>query len=277
MKIGISSWAFAWSIGVPGYPKPSKPLDFEGLLRRTKELGLHLLQVADNFPLDKFEDSTLRSMASKAKEMGIEIEVGTSGISHKNLLKYLELAKLFDSRIVRTVIRPEEIKAGLSSVIENIRSVLPRFIEEDVHLIIENYEQVRADQLLRIFKTFNSEYLGLCLDTTNSIGAVEPIDEITMKLLPYIQELHLKDYQVYRFNHKFGIVVIGAPLGEGKLDLDWILNTLINAGKDINIILEQWLPFTRSLEETLQLEAEWIWKSLTVLREKLKSLSKNVI
>ena len=277
MKIGLSSWTFAWSIGVPGYPKPSKPLNFEGLLRRTKELGVHLLQVADNFPLDRFDDSTLRSMASKAKEMGIEIEVGTWGVSPKSLLRYLELAKLFDSKVVRTVIRPEEIGVGLDSVIENIRSALPKFVEEDVHLIIENYEQVSTDQLLKIFKTFDSDHLGLCLDTTNSIGAVEPMEEITMKLLPYVQELHLKDYQIHRFDHKFGMVVVGAPLGEGKLDLDWILNTLVNAGKDINIILEQWLPFTRSLEETLQLEAEWIWKSLIVLKEKLKSLGKDVI
>ena len=272
MKIGLSSWTFAWSIGVPGYPKPKKPLDFEGLLRRTKELNVHLLQVADNFPLDAFEKRKLEAWASKARKSGIEIEVGTSGASSRILLNYLELARIFNSRIVRTTIRAEEIDKGIEFVTQNINSVIREFEKEEIFLLIENYEQIRSDQLLKILDSVGSSYLGVCLDTTNSIGAVEPIEELVRKFLPYIMELHLKDYRVYRLDHKFGFIITGAPLGEGNLNIDWVLRTLASVKNDIHIILEQWVPFSGSLEETLQLEAEWIWKNLTYIMEKLKTL-----
>ena len=272
MKIGVSSWCFAWSIGVPNYPKPEKPLDFNGLLRRAKELDVELLQIAENFPLHEFKESTLEEWASLAREYDIEIETATWGISSEVLLRYLDIAEIFGSKIVRTIIKPEEARKGLEYVIQKLRSVLPRFEERNIVLLLENYEQTKSDDLLKIFTTLNSSYLGLCLDTTNSIGAVEPVETIMDKLISYVKEVHLKDYIIRRFNHRFGMIVIGAPLGEGQLNLDYVLNRICAMQRDINIIVEQWLPFTRSLEETLQLESEWLVKSINFLRSMLKRM-----
>lgn len=272
MKIGVSSWCFAWSIGVPNYPKPEKPLDFNGLLQRAKELDVELLQIAENFPLHEFKDSTLEEWASLAREYDLDIEPATWGISPEVLLKYLDIAEIFRSNIVRTIVKPEEARKGLPYIIQNLWSALPKFEERKVTLLLENYEQTKSDELLKIFTTLNSSYIGLCLDTTNSIGAVEPVETIMDKLISYVKEVHLKDYIIRRFNHRFGMIVIGAPLGEGQLDIDSVLKRIFSIQRDINIILEQWLPFTRSLEETLQLEAEWLAKSVAFLRNMLKRM-----
>jgi hypothetical protein len=50
MHLGLSSYTFVWSVGVPGYPQPPAPLTAEGLLRKAAEFGVTVVQIADNLP-----------------------------------------------------------------------------------------------------------------------------------------------------------------------------------------------------------------------------------
>ena len=60
MKLGISTYAYAWSIGtVTGCP-PRKPLRLSGFLRRCAEKGVSLVQIADNLPLHPLSEEELR-------------------------------------------------------------------------------------------------------------------------------------------------------------------------------------------------------------------------
>ena len=46
MKLGIGSYAFAWSIGsVTGQP-PANPMDHRAFLQRCADLGVHVAQIA---------------------------------------------------------------------------------------------------------------------------------------------------------------------------------------------------------------------------------------
>ena len=56
-RLGISSYTFAWAIGVPGHPTPS-PLSAFDLLERAAEYGVGVLQIADNLPLDRMSDES---------------------------------------------------------------------------------------------------------------------------------------------------------------------------------------------------------------------------
>jgi hypothetical protein len=54
MKPGIS--AYTWSTGVPGY-LPARPMTELDLLGQAERLGVRVVQVADNLPLDMLSPS----------------------------------------------------------------------------------------------------------------------------------------------------------------------------------------------------------------------------
>ena len=53
MRLGISSFTYVWSVGVPGFFAPSQPLAPGGLLEKAVQLGVRVVQIADNLPLDR--------------------------------------------------------------------------------------------------------------------------------------------------------------------------------------------------------------------------------
>ena len=65
MRLGISSWTYAWSVGVAGFPAPSAPLDAFGLLAKARELGVGVLQIADNLPLERLSTNELGALAAR--------------------------------------------------------------------------------------------------------------------------------------------------------------------------------------------------------------------
>lgn len=53
MEAGISSYTFPWAIGVPG-SEPEKPMNVFELIEMAKFMGVRVVQIADNLPLEKF-------------------------------------------------------------------------------------------------------------------------------------------------------------------------------------------------------------------------------
>ncbi|MCX8171466.1 MAG: hypothetical protein N3E47_05795, partial [Candidatus Bathyarchaeota archaeon] len=67
MRLGISSYTFPWSFGVPHYPQPKKTLDATGLLRSAKLLGVEVVQICDNYPLHKVTTDVLDEILAMSK------------------------------------------------------------------------------------------------------------------------------------------------------------------------------------------------------------------
>jgi hypothetical protein len=79
MKLGISTYTYTWSIGVPGN-LPAAPMSVLDLLDRAQQLNVRVVQMADNLPLDQLTPADLDAFANGAAERGIQVEVGTRGI-----------------------------------------------------------------------------------------------------------------------------------------------------------------------------------------------------
>src|SRR5258708_4498297 len=101
--LGIGSWTDGWAVGVNGDPAPDRPLTAIGLLERARAFGVPLTQFADNLPLDRLSEDELACLRQRAQEWHIAIELGTRGFEPARLLRYLELARYFDAKIVRIV------------------------------------------------------------------------------------------------------------------------------------------------------------------------------
>lgn len=263
MKLGIGSYTFTWSIGVPGYDSPDCPLTALELLETARRHDIRLVQLADNLPVHLMSDSSLQQLAEASQTFGIELELGTRGTEPQHLLTYLRLAGSLQSRLVRTLIT----SADLDQAESELRRILPAFEAAGVMLAVENHGKHTTRQLAGLFRRLDSPWLGCCLDTVNSFGALECPDTVIHDLLPYTVNLHLKDFDITRVDHQMGFTVLGTPAGCGRLDIPGLLSRLKQANRTPHAILELWTPFAGSVQETVLLEQKWFLQSLQNLRE----------
>src|SRR6185369_1360230 len=104
MRLGISSYTYVWAVGVPGFEQPQQPLTAKALLKKASDLGVSVVQIADNLPLHRFSNSDLDDLAALAQEKRIDLEVGTCGIEPGHLRTYLDIAVRLRSSLIRVLI-----------------------------------------------------------------------------------------------------------------------------------------------------------------------------
>ena len=265
MKLGISSYAYTWAIGVPGQI-PDRPMDCFQLLERAIEFNVSCLQVADNLPLHQLEKQPRFELLKKAQDSGIMIEVGMRGLTEENFSRYLDLAEYFRSPILRAVIDAGEFKPGLQEIISRIREYLPELISRNIQLAIENHDRLKATEFARIIETIGDTHVGICLDSVNSMGAGEGLEEVLRTLGPYTINFHIKDFVVRRAYHMMGFNIEGTPAGSGMLPVEEILEKLEKWGGCDSGILELWTPPADNLDETIKREHEWVKTSINFLK-----------
>ena len=269
MKLGISSYTYTWAVGIHGY-YPEKPMSVFEILDKAVELGIKVVQIADNLPLDRISDAEIESIRKFTSALNISVEVGTRGIQDDNLLTYLDLAKRLNSSIVRVVIDTADHHPEEDEIIWIIKSVIPNFEHLGIKLAIENHDRFSAVTLEQIIKKIDSEYVGICLDTANSFGALEGPEVVIERLGRLAINLHIKDFKVYRAEHNLGFIIEGTPAGKGMLKIPWVLQKISEYGRDPNAILELWTPPELDISETIKKEDNWAKVSIKYLRNFIK-------
>lgn len=265
-QLGISSYTFMWAIGVSGYPPPARPLDAFGLLDSAVALGVNVVQIADNLALDRLSSDDLRFLKQAADERAVQVEVGTRGIQPEPLLHNLAIAQQFGSPVLRAVIDTADHQPSVDDVIALLRRQMPRFAHAGVILALENHDRFSVADFVRILESVDSPNLGICLDTVNSFGALEGPQVVVDALGPWTVNLHVKDFIVRRADHAMGFAIEGAPAGQGRLDIPWLLAELAQHGHNMSAILELWPPPEASVEETIVKETAWAQQSIDYLR-----------
>lgn len=265
MRLGIGSYTFTWAVGLPGSPSP-RPLTAIGLLEKAAGLGVRVAQFCDNLSLSSLPPAGLEECLAFARDRGIAIQVGTRGLEPDDLLAHLDVAVRAGSPFVRVVVDGPGRKPTPAEAVAALRSVLPRFERAGVKIAIENHDRFPARTLARMVEDLGSDIAGICLDTVNSLGALEGPEVVVAALAPYALNLHLKDFTIERVPSQMGFVVSGCPVGKGRLDVAWLIGALRSAGRDADAIIELWTPPAASPEETLRREEEWAAESVRYLR-----------
>ena len=88
MILGISSYSFTWAVGVPGYLPPVL-MNETDLLLKAKEMGVSLVQIADNMPLHKMSENQISLLVENASALEIELEAGANRMTPENLERYI--------------------------------------------------------------------------------------------------------------------------------------------------------------------------------------------
>lgn len=268
MKLGISTYACTWAIGIPGNV-PEHPLSVTGFLDLAHEHGFSLVQIADNLPLDKLSGKELQSLKKHADDLGIDIEVGTRGLDDDTLSKYLEIAVMLQSPILRVVAAKDPVHPTKEQILAALKRWEPHARSRGIRIGLENHDTMPCKDLQFIMESIASPYVGICLDTVNSFGALEGPKYVMDTLAPYVVNIHLKDFKIYRPEFGLGFILEGTPAGDGQLDIMRLLNDpYIQDKQNLTAILELWVPKQETLEQSIALERQWIGKSAWNLKGK---------
>ncbi len=265
MRLGISSYTYAWAVGVPGHPPP-QPMTATGLLDKAAQLGVSVVQIADNLPLDQLSPSELDALETRASDRKISIEAGTRGIAPDHLRAYLQLAERLGAPIVRVVIDTADHHPDADTVVHTLRDIIAEFESSGILLAIENHDRFTAQTLADVVRRIGSDFVGICLDTVNSFGALEGPHVVLQTLGPLVVNLHVKDFSIYRASHMMGFTIEGRPAGQGMLNIPWLLGELHRLGRNANAVLELWTPPEENLAATLRKEDAWAVESVDYLR-----------
>lgn len=264
-KIGVGSWTFPWAIGTVLDHAPKQVLDPFGVVQRAVNLGVHVVHFLDNLPLDACDDGTIVRIGEFAAQHGVEVEIGTRGTTPEHLLRYLEIAQKMGAPLVRTMGGWHGAPASLQQINDNLTQVLPAFGDSGVRIALENYEAYRTSDLAELVAGIGHPSLGICLDLTNSFGALESADEILGNLVPFTISVHVKEFAVERLEYLMGFAFRGKPTGRGILPLQKMFAALAGASRQANVIVEQWVPFRETLSKTMEMELQWAGESVEYL------------
>lgn len=135
--------------------------------------------------------------------------------------------------MVRTL---EEWKSCVAGFHKQIAAAVPIVERHRMPLGIENHKDWRVDQQLAVLEQYQSEYLGVCLDTGNNLSVLDDPDEVVEKLAPYTVNVHFKDMAMEEYSD--GFLMSEVPLGDGVLDMRRIVQTVRRARPGVRFSLE---------------------------------------
>ncbi|WP_108250228.1 sugar phosphate isomerase/epimerase family protein [Planctomonas deserti] len=260
--IGLSTYAFFWQHS----ERAPQPLTLEEMLRRTHALDVEVFQICDFQPLLGYSEAQLRDVLALADDLGIHLELGTRGVQAEHLARFLRMAEILKVGLVRSMINTADHRPTLAEAQRLLEEALPAYEDLGVNLALETYEQISSKDLVSLVETVASPSLGICLDPANSLAALETPNEVIDRCAFWTTNIHVKDFAFTRRDGWVGFTLEGAELGSGLLDYEYLMRTVDPQSRGINRIIEHWLPWQGSFEETAQIENRWTEHNLAYLR-----------
>lgn len=228
--------------------------------------NIHYVQFGDNMPLHTFSEQELNNLKNEADNLNVNIEAGTRGLTVENISLYLSIAKKFNSSFLRVVIDDADYHPDEQQIIKSIRTLLPQLKQTGIRLAIENHDRFPATTLRNIIHETSPLSVGICLDTANSLGANEGINEVVQVLGEYTVNLHVKDITIKRLPHKMGFIVEGCEAGKGLLNIPKIIRQLKPYKKCETVTLEVWSQPEATIEESILQEKRRVESGINYLK-----------
>lgn len=186
---------------------------------RREELEL-FLEAQTRLPQDSTDIPRFEADIIRAGEAGATIvrSVCLSGRRYEN----------FDTLEAFQEFRQQSLKS--------LRLAAPVMEKHRMKLAVENHKDWRIDEMLTIMKEFESEWMGITLDTGNNLALMEDPIEVVEAFAPYTKTIHFKDMACEEYED--GFLLSEVPLGEGMIDLNRIIAICDQHCPDANFNLE---------------------------------------
>lgn len=263
MKVGIGSYAYRWAVRM-GH------MDAFALLDRASDVGVEVVQICDNLPLNGQSDEALADLARRADDLRLDLEIGIKGSRPEHLRRNLAVAEQVEAQLLRVVLTSETWKPTLDESVAILRGMLPDLRAAGVTLAIENHFHLLPDELAQLVRAIDDPLIGVCLDPLNAITRLVGVPETIGTLAPFAVSAHAKDAVIARPGT--GFYVSGCPLGEGLVDLYALVSAVRESNPSANVLVECWMDRLDDEEATLTQEELWVRQSVDYLYQLLKNI-----
>jgi sugar phosphate isomerase/epimerase len=119
---------------------------------------------------------------------------------------------------------------------QRLARVDPILKKHGLKLAVENHKDLTSAEFVALLREFNSEWLGVTVDTGNNLALLEDPYATVEALAPFALSVHLKDMAVQP--HARGFLLSEVNCGQGFLDLPRIATTLRKANPQVCFNLE---------------------------------------
>ncbi len=245
-KLGIADFSYAIRKRAErAGSMPKQVSDPLGLLKHCHEVGAGGMQCG----LGHRDASYTAQLRECAETHDLFIEASTS-LPHdaqdvERFDAQLATARAAGAKVVRVAIggrryeqfsRLEEFRAFAKRSSKSMQLAAPIAERHGLPLAIENHKDFRAPEMLRMLEQLDSDYVGICLDTGNSIALLEDPVEIVRTWTPWAKSVHLKDLALCEYEE--GFLLGDVRLGDGVLELPAVVKSIRKVRPDIRFSLE---------------------------------------
>ena len=119
---------------------------------------------------------------------------------------------------------------------KQIVAAIPILEKYKMPLGLENHKDWRVDEQVALLRQYDSEFLGVSLDTGNNLTVLDDPMETVEKLAPFTLNVHLKDMAA--LENERGYLLSEVPLGEGMLDIKGMVDAIRAARPEVYFSLE---------------------------------------
>lgn len=190
----------------------------------------------------------------------------------EDLYRWIQLAPALGCKLVRLVAgnsgtdrrgRPLEFLArALSQAVAVART-------SGAQLALENHADLTASELEQLLLLVDDPALGVCLDTANALRVGDDPLEATLRLLPHLRMVHLKDVERGDFEPSVGPRSV--PYGTGVVPVRDILTILIESRFAGHVVVELGYLGGGDVDEDALLTACFDWLVTALEGERIGS------
>jgi sugar phosphate isomerase/epimerase len=226
--------------------KPSRGTTFLDYLQYSYERGAGGAQGYIN----DFDPAYLKSIRDFSEKNGMYVEVTTmlpkDDAAAADFERVVKAAKEVGAGCMRSVClsgrRYETFndlptwQKFMSDSKAKLARVVPILERNKMRLGIENHKDWTVEQMVPLLKSYDSEYLGCCIDWGNNMSLLDDPVEVAERLAPFCINSHIKDMAVEEYADGFYLAEV--PLGQGMLPLKRMMDTILAARPKVKFSLD---------------------------------------
>jgi sugar phosphate isomerase/epimerase len=164
---------------------------------------------------------------------------GAAAAAALELEQWIEVAPVMGCRLVRLVAGNGGTDRGgrsLEFLAETLAGPVEAARESGVSLALENHADLTVEELEELMALVGDPILGVCLDTANALRVGDSPLAATIRLLPHLRMIHLKDVDGAPYDVAAGPRSVA--YGTGVIPVGDIVTALGDAGFDGHVLVE---------------------------------------
>jgi sugar phosphate isomerase/epimerase len=233
-----------------------RPCDAYWLMDQAVALGLSGIEFPPEESLPGTSAAELARARAYAEDRGLFIVVDHGVVDGPGLQRHLRIAGALGAHVVRVVV--STILCGdrrgvrdtwpqtLRDTAQRLREVSGLAGELGVSIAVENHQDITSSELVALCEAVASPWVGVNLDSVNPLAVVEDQLAFAAAIMPFLKNVHLKDYRIYPTPQ--GYRLVRCPIGAGVLPTPALLDLIGREAPRATITVELGALFARHVQ-----------------------------